>query len=140
MSKIVFPTVPEISLLEDKHKINLQALSLNELIAVQPCFSKEDLREISTGRVLYYNADLLVLDTARQMHEFRKSNLLRSSWVDRATALASMKTGSGPVSLNLMQVISEIWQPSVCNFYELGIRISQGLATCEDVDKAVVGC
>ncbi|XP_017573370.2 E3 ubiquitin-protein ligase rnf213-beta isoform X2 [Pygocentrus nattereri] len=132
--------VPEISLLEDKHKIDLQALSLNELLAVQPCFSKEDLREISTGRVLYYNADLLVLDTARQMHEFKESNLLLSSWVERATAQASMNTGSGPVSLNLTQVISEIWQPSVCNFYKLGIRIAQGLATFEEVDKAVDGC
>ncbi|XP_036427896.1 E3 ubiquitin-protein ligase rnf213-beta isoform X2 [Colossoma macropomum] len=132
--------VPEISLLEDKHKIDLQALSLNELLAVQPCFSKEDLREISTGRVLYYNADLLVLDTARQMHEFRESNLLLSSWVDRATALASMNTGSGPVSLKLTQVISEIWQPSVCNFNKLGIRIAQGLATFEEVDKVVDGC
>ncbi|KAL7869588.1 hypothetical protein AOLI_G00135760 [Acnodon oligacanthus] len=132
--------VPEISLLEGKHKIDLQALNLNELLAVQPCFSKEDLREISTGRVLYYNADLLVLDTARQMHEFKESNLLLSYWVEKATAEASMNTGSGPVSLNLTQVISKIWQPSVCNFCELGIRIAQGLATFEEVDKAVDGC
>ncbi|XP_072523911.1 E3 ubiquitin-protein ligase rnf213-beta [Salminus brasiliensis] len=132
--------VPEISILEEEHKTDLQALSLNELLSVQPCFSEDDLRESSTGQVLYYTADLMVLDTARQMHELRESNLLLSLWVDRATERTSVNIGSDPMSLNLVEVISEIWQPSLRDFSILGIRIAQGFATFEEVDKVLDGC
>ncbi|XP_066518776.1 E3 ubiquitin-protein ligase rnf213-beta [Hoplias malabaricus] len=132
--------VPEITLLEEEHKTDLQPLSLNELLAVQPCFSEDALRDVSTGKVLYYSADQLVLDTAREMHEFQESNFILSSWMDGATAYACMNTGSDPLSLNLTEVIAEIWQPSVSDFSFTGVKIAKGLATFEEVDKVVDWC
>ncbi|KAK1794252.1 hypothetical protein P4O66_011142, partial [Electrophorus voltai] len=132
--------VPEISLLEQQHKMNKQTLSLNELVEVHPCCSKEDLRGISTGRVLYYSADPVMLDKARQMHEFHESNLLLCSWVEKATALASATSCAVPVSVKLMEVFSEIWEPSLHDFSKLALRIAYGVATFEEVDKVVDGC
>lgn len=142
VSKCVFhvPSVPEISVLEEEHKTDLQALGLNELLAVQPCFCMDDLKKIATRKVLFYSADLLVLDTARKMHELRESNLLLSLFVDRATALESVNTGSGPELLSLKEVVSTIWQPSVRDFHMLGVRIAQGFVTFKEVDKVVDGC
>lgn len=103
---------------------------------VQSCFSNEDLNDISTGRVLYYSADYTVLCAAKEMHEFHDSNLILKSWGDRANALAS----DSHCQMSLKKVLSEIWQPSLKEFCELGLRIGRGLVTFEEVDKAVHGC
>lgn len=116
----------------------MQPMGLNELVGVQECFSNEDLKDISTGKVLYYSADLLaVMNAANEMHEFQDSNLILKSWMDRANALAM---DSGFLCLLLKDVLSEIWQPSLRDFYQLGTRISHGFVTFEEVDKAVKGC
>lgn len=97
-----------------------------------------DLKDISTGMVLYYSADLLtVLKAAKEMHDFQESNLILKSWMDRANALAP---GSKRLSLRLEEVLSKIWQPSLRDFYQLGISIGHGSVTFEEVDKAVEGC
>lgn len=108
-------------------------------MVVQPCFSNEDLNGILTGKVLCYSADLTkVLSAAKEMHEFQDSNLILKSWMDRANALASKITESE--TLGLEDVLSEIWQPSLREFYQLGIRIGNGFVTFEELDKAVKGC
>lgn len=114
----------------------MQPVGLNKLLGVQSCFSNEDLNDISTGRVLYYSADYIVLSAAREMHEFHDSNLILKSWRDRANALAS----DSQCQMGLKEVLSEIWQPSLKEFSELGLRIGHGLVTFEEVDKAVHGC
>ncbi|XP_053366887.1 E3 ubiquitin-protein ligase rnf213-beta isoform X1 [Clarias gariepinus] len=131
--------VPEISVLEQEHKISMHPLGLNKLVVVQPCFSNEDLNGILTGKVLCYSADLTkVLSAAKEMHEFQDSNLILKSWMDRANALASKITESE--TLGLEDVLSVIWQPSLREFYQLGIRIGNGFVTFEELDKAVKGC
>ncbi|XP_058262202.1 E3 ubiquitin-protein ligase rnf213-beta isoform X1 [Hemibagrus wyckioides] len=133
--------VPENSQLEKEHKIDMQPVGLNELVGVQSCFSNEDLKDISTGPVLYLRAVLpTVLDAARQMHQFQDSNLILKSWMDRANALAHTVTGSRHLSLSLEEVLSKIWQPSLSDFFQLGTRIGYGYVTFEEVDKAVEEC
>ncbi|XP_060751752.1 E3 ubiquitin-protein ligase rnf213-beta isoform X2 [Tachysurus vachellii] len=129
--------VPEISQLEKEHKTDMQPVGLNELVGVQSCFSNEDLKDISTGKVLYYRAILpTVLDAAREMHLFQDSNLILKSWMDKANWI----TGSQRLSLSLEEVLSEILQPSLRDFFQLGTRIAHGHVTFEEVDKAVEGC
>lgn len=119
----------------------MRLMGLNELVEVQSCFSNKDLKDISTGMVLYYRADLLtVLKAAKKMHDFQESNLILKSWMDRANALASINTGSHPLSLSLEEVLSKIWQPSLHDFYQLGTSIGLGFVTFAEVDKAVEGC
>ncbi|KAK3529115.1 hypothetical protein QTP70_016547 [Hemibagrus guttatus] len=133
--------VPEISQLEKEHKIDMQPVGLNELVGVQSCFSNEDLKDIFTGRVLYLRAVLpTVLDAAREMHQFQDSNLILKSWMDSANALAHTITGSHRLSLSLEEVLSQIWQPSLSDFLQLGTRIAHGYVTFEGVDKAVDEC
>lgn len=115
----------------------MQPAGLNELVGVQSCFSNEDLKGISTGKVLYYRAILpTVLDAARKMHLFQDSNLILKSWMDKANWI----TGSQRLSLSLEEVLSKIWQPSLRDFFQLGTRIGHGHVTFEEVDKAVKGC
>ncbi|XP_047673206.1 E3 ubiquitin-protein ligase rnf213-beta isoform X2 [Tachysurus fulvidraco] len=129
--------VREISQLEKEHKTDMQPVGLNELVGVQSCFSNEDLKDISTGKVLYYRAILpTVLDAARDMHIFQDSNLILKSWMDKANRI----TGSQRLSLSLEEVLSENWQPSLRDFFQLGTRIGHGHVTFEEVDKAVEGC
>lgn len=119
----------------------MQPVGLNELVGVQSCFSNEDLKDISTGTVLYVRAVLpTVLDAAREMHQFQDSNLILKSWMDRANALAHVVTGSHCLWLSLEEVLSKIWQPSLCDFFQLGTRIGHGYVTFEEVDKAVEEC
>ncbi|XP_076855501.1 E3 ubiquitin-protein ligase rnf213-beta isoform X2 [Brachyhypopomus gauderio] len=132
--------VPEISLLEEQHRMNQNAVSLNKLVEVQPCFSKEAVSGLSTGRALCYSTDPALLHTAMQMYELHDSNLLLFSWVEKATALASATSSALPVSLSMMKVFSEIWEPSLHDFCNLGVRIAYGVATFEEVDKVVDGC
>lgn len=116
----------------------MQKVALNQLVGVQSCFSNEDLKDISTGKLLHYSADLLtVLSAAREMHEFHDSNLILKSWMDKANALAS---GSHCAELSLEKVLSEIWQPSLRDFCQLGIKIGLGNVTFEEVDKVVKVC
>lgn len=125
-------------MLEKEHKIDIHPVGLNKLVGVQPCFSNEDLKDMSTGKLLYYRADLLsVLSAAKEMHEFQDSNLILKSWMNRAKALVSDSPG---LLLSLQNVLSEIWQPSLRDFCQLGTRIGSGLVTFEEVDKAVEGC
>ncbi|XP_062858949.1 E3 ubiquitin-protein ligase rnf213-beta [Trichomycterus rosablanca] len=132
--------VPEVTLLEEEHKTDLQTISLNMLVGAQPCFSNQDLKEICSTMVLHYSADPQVLDMARQMYELQESNLILKSWMDEANALEAYMILSVPVQLNLLEVIAEIWQPSLKDFCQLGLRIAQGLVTFEQVDMAVDGC
>uniref|UniRef100_A0A3B1J697 RING-type E3 ubiquitin transferase n=1 Tax=Astyanax mexicanus TaxID=7994 RepID=A0A3B1J697_ASTMX len=139
---VLLSRVPEISLLEEEHKTDLQSLTLDQLLAVRPCFCEEDLRGISgsAGRVLFYSVEPPVLDTARQMYLLRESNLLLSLWVDRAADLASLSPGSDPTSLSLGETLSEIWGPALREFTALGVRIARGSARFQEVDELVDGC
>lgn len=116
----------------------MQPMALNRLVGVQSCFSNEDLKDIATGKVLYYIADsLAVLSAAEEMHKFHDSNLILKSWMDKTNTLTS---ASHCVELSLEIVLSEIWQPSLRDFCELGIRIGLGIMTFEELDKVVKGC
>lgn len=115
----------------------MQPVGLNELVGVQSCFTNDDLKDTSTGNVLYYSADLLtVLSAAKEMYEFHNSSLILKSWTDRANALAS----GFDCYLSLEEVLSEIWKPSLREFCELGTRIGHGCVTFEEVDKTVERC
>lgn len=117
----------------------MHSMALNRLVGVQSCFSNEDLNDIATGKVLYYSAPdlLIVLSAAEEMCKFHDSNLILKSWMDKANALTS---GSQHVELRLEKVLSEIWQPCLRDFYQLGIRLGLGIMTFEELDKVVKGC
>ncbi|XP_051530047.1 E3 ubiquitin-protein ligase rnf213-beta-like isoform X2 [Myxocyprinus asiaticus] len=132
--------VPEVSLLEEMVKTDLQAVALDKLVEVQTYFSKEDLNKTNTRRVLYYGANQLVHDMAREMHEVKTSNILLYSWQEKAKDLANLMSGPQPFSLDFTEVYDRIWRPCLSEFLKLGQRIANGAACFEEVDQALDWC
>lgn len=135
----LFSPAPEISTLEDQHRADLQAVSLNRLVVVQPCcMEKGDEQQTSPGLVLWYSANQGVLKMAREMHELGDSNLLLRSWVDGSLEVANEDlTRPIPVPMTLTQVCDIIWKPRLSGFCQLGLRIAMSLATFEEIDQAL---
>ncbi|XP_051967995.1 E3 ubiquitin-protein ligase rnf213-beta-like [Xyrauchen texanus] len=132
--------VPEVSFLDEMVKTDLQAIALDKLVEVQTYFSKEDLNKTNTRRVLYYGANQLVHDMAREMHEVKTSNLLLYSWEKKAKDLENTMSGPQPISLDFTEVHDRIWRPCLSEFLKLGQRIANGAARFEEVDKALDWC
>ncbi|KAA0724979.1 E3 ubiquitin-protein ligase rnf213-beta [Triplophysa tibetana] len=115
-----------------------QAASLNDLVEVQPYFSKEDLNKKSTRNVLCYRDNFKVQDMAREMHEVRTSNLLLHLWQENTTEY--VKLVSQPLTLNLTDVRNEIWMPCHSEFLNLGVQIANGTVCFKKVDQALDWC
>ncbi|KAA0724978.1 E3 ubiquitin-protein ligase rnf213-beta [Triplophysa tibetana] len=130
--------VPELSSLEKEIKSDQQAVSLNELVEVQPYFSKEDLNKKSTRNVLCYRNNFEVQDMAREMHEVGTSNLLLHLWQEKATEYVMLV--SQPLTLNLSDVRDEIWMPCHSEFFNLAVQIANGTVCFKKVDQALDWC
>ncbi|XP_056627258.1 E3 ubiquitin-protein ligase rnf213-beta-like isoform X2 [Triplophysa dalaica] len=130
--------VPELSSLEKEVKNDQQAVSLNELVEVQPYFSKEDLNKKSKRNVLCYIDNFEVQDMAREMHEVGTSSLLLHLWQEKATEYVMLV--SQLLILNLTDVRNEIWMPCHSEFFNLGVQIANGTVCFKKVDQALDWC
>ncbi|XP_056152727.1 E3 ubiquitin-protein ligase rnf213-beta [Lampris incognitus] len=132
-------TVAEMSILDDRHREDIQSISLNKLVQVQPCDDQRTLKEIGCGQVLWYSASPTVLKMARQMHSLRQSNLVLTSWVKTTAAVTQRgQSHSLSVPVNLIQVHDMIWEPILSHFYQLGRDIANARITFEVLDQALV--
>lgn len=132
------PTVPELSSLDEKVRNDQQAISLDELVEVQAYVSKKDLEKESTREVLCYSDNFEVQDMAREMHEVKTSNLLLHLWQEKTTEYIMLV--SQPLTVNLTDVLNEIWMPCHTEFLNFGLRIAKGTACFKEVDQALDWC
>ncbi|XP_028991062.2 E3 ubiquitin-protein ligase rnf213-beta [Betta splendens] len=125
-------TVPEMSTMEQQHKLDLQTVRLNQLVLVQPFDAKGELKTTGPPQVLWFNASMNVLKMANEMHRLHHSNLILSWWVKRA---ASLTSAGQPVTLK--QIYDHMWDSLMTEFFELGVSIAKANITLKQLDDVL---
>ncbi|KAL4648632.1 E3 ubiquitin-protein ligase rnf213-beta-like [Arapaima gigas] len=127
-------TVPELSVLESQHRADLDSVSLNTLVVVQAHSSS---CEVTQRPLLWYDADRVVLDMAKEMHEIRESTLMLSLWMERASEVAF--PSSRATCMTLEQVHLVIWTPQIAKYCHLAQKLAFATITFEELDKVLQG-
>ncbi|XP_071319372.1 E3 ubiquitin-protein ligase rnf213-beta isoform X2 [Trachinotus anak] len=131
-------TVPEMLALEEQHSADVQSVSLNKLVLVQSFDAEGKLKKTDLPQVRWYNISMSVLKMASEMHKLHQSTLILSSWVKAAASLASARRpSSAPVSVTLIQVCENIWNPLLVEFFQLGVSIASANITIEQLDQVL---
>lgn len=129
-----------MSTLEEQHSADLQTVSLNRLVFIQSFDNDGKLRTTGPPQVLWYNTSMNVLKMAGQMHKLHHSSLILASWVKRAADFASTRQlfNSSPVHVTLTQICSNIWDPLLEEFAQLGASIAAADITFKQLDQVVL--
>lgn len=129
-----------MSTLEEQHSADLQTVSLNRLVFIQSFDNDGKLRTTGPPQVLWYNTSMNVLKMAGQMHKLHHSSLILASWVKRAADFASTRQlfNSSPVPVTLTQICSNIWDPLLEEFAQLGASIAAADITFKQLDQVVL--
>ncbi|KAL6095331.1 uncharacterized protein ACO6RY_16557 [Pungitius sinensis] len=131
-------TVPEMSPLEKQDSEDLQPVSLNKLLRVQPFDAEGRLEKTGPSQVLWYKTSMDVLKMSCEMHKLHHSNLVLSSWVGGAAALASARpTGSSPLTVTLNQICEIIWKPLMTEFCQLAAALADASVTFRQLDRVL---
>ncbi|XP_031417458.1 E3 ubiquitin-protein ligase rnf213-beta isoform X2 [Clupea harengus] len=128
---------PEMSILEHHHRADLDSIGLNKLVSLQPFDSDEQRDQVPSRLILWYRTEPEVLQMAREMFEVQDSSLILSYWEDEATSVASWVLSERPVAVTLSHVCSEVWDPCLQSFHQLGRRIANSSVTFEELDRTL---
>ncbi|XP_063077858.1 E3 ubiquitin-protein ligase rnf213-beta [Engraulis encrasicolus] len=127
---------PEMENLEQCHKADLDNILLNELVSVHT-FSSDDQEKITFSSVLWYDTEFEILEMARKMHEVRGSSLLLSYWEEESKSFVSWAAGDRPVSLSLLRVKEEVWEPCWHDYLQLGEAMADASVTFKQLDMTL---
>ncbi|XP_029383406.1 E3 ubiquitin-protein ligase rnf213-beta [Echeneis naucrates] len=125
-------TALELSALQQQHTADLQTVSLNQLVLVQPYDAKGRLKQMGPPQVRWYKLSMKVLKMASEMDKLHRSTLILSSWVSAAASVASAS-----VQLTLTQVCECIWDRIVEWFFRLGVSIATADITIEQLERVI---
>ena len=126
-----------MSILEQHHRADLDSIGLNKLVSLQPFNSDEQRDQVPSRLILWYRTEPEVLQMAREMFEVQDSSLILSYWEDEATSVASWVLSERPVAVTLSHVCSEVWDPCLQSFHQLGRRIANSSVTFEELDRTL---
>lgn len=127
-----------MSTLEEQHSADLQTVSLNRLVLLQPFDAEGKLNKTTPLQILWYSTSPEILKMAREMHNLHHSSLILSSWVKQAADVASIgQTYTMPVSVTLTQICGRIWKPLLTNFSHLSLCIANASITFKQLDQVL---